>query len=71
MATYRETISSPRTPEEVFDYMANFCNVAEWDPTAAEANQTAGEAPGEGAPLPRPRALAGARDPARVRDGRL
>jgi hypothetical protein len=49
MATYTDMISSPRTPEEVFDYMALFSNVAEWDPTAAEASQTAGKGPGEGA----------------------
>ncbi len=49
MATYRATIRSPRSAEEVFDYMATFSNVTEWDPTAAEASQTAGEGPGEGA----------------------
>ena len=44
MATYTDMISSPRPPEEVFDYMATFSNVAEWDPTAAEASQTASAA---------------------------
>jgi hypothetical protein len=46
MATYRTTIDSPRGAEEVFDYMADFSNVTEWDETAAEARQTAGSGPG-------------------------
>lgn len=48
MALYRGTIASPRSPEQVFDYMAEFANVAEWDPTAAEA-QRIGAGEGEGA----------------------
>jgi hypothetical protein len=49
MATYSATIASPKRAEEVFDYMAKFSNVTEWDPTAAEATQTVGESPGPGA----------------------
>lgn len=48
MAHYRTTISSPRSPEQVFDYMATFSNVTEWDPTAAEAHPI-GDASGAGA----------------------
>ena len=49
MAFYRGTIVSPRSDEEVFDYMAMFSNVSEWDPTAAEAHPIDGNAPGQGA----------------------
>jgi len=49
VAHYRDTITSPRGAEEVFDYMAKFSNVAEWDPTAAEAGPVDGNEPGEGA----------------------
>lgn len=46
MARYRVTIASPRSAEEVFDYMAMFSNVTEWDPTAAEAHPIDGNQPG-------------------------
>ena len=49
MAHYRTTIASPRSAEEVFDYMAKFSNVTEWDPTAAEAHPIGGNEPGKGA----------------------
>ena len=49
MARYRGTIASPRSVEEVFDYMAMFSNVSQWDPTAAEAHPVEGNAPGAGA----------------------
>ena len=49
MARYRGTIASPRSVEDVFDYMAMFSNVSEWDPTAAEAYPIDGNAPGQGA----------------------
>jgi len=49
MARYKDTIASPRSAEEVFDYMAMFSNVTEWDPTAAEAHPVDGDEPGEGA----------------------
>lgn len=48
MAQYTDTIESPRSAEAVFDYMARFSNVTEWDPTAAEARSLGGE-PGPGA----------------------
>jgi hypothetical protein len=49
MARYRGTIASPRSAEDVFDYMAMFSNVCEWDPTAAEAHPIDGNTPGPGA----------------------
>lgn len=49
MARYRVTIASPRSAEEVFDYMAKFSNVTEWDPTAAEARAVDGTEAGAGA----------------------
>lgn len=49
MARYRDTIASPKSAEEVFDYMAMFSNVTEWDPTAAEARSVGGNEPGQGA----------------------
>jgi hypothetical protein len=49
MARYRVTIASPRSAEDVFDYMAMFSNVTEWDPTAAEAHPINGNQPGQGA----------------------
>jgi hypothetical protein len=39
MARYRGTVESARSAEETFDYMAEFANVTEWDPTAAEARR--------------------------------
>jgi hypothetical protein len=49
MATYRTTIDSPRSPPEVFDYMADFTNITKWDPTAVKAEALAGGEPGIGA----------------------
>ena len=49
MAHYRGTIPSPRSAEEVFDYMAMFSNVSKWDPTAAEAHPIDDNKPGQGA----------------------
>jgi hypothetical protein len=49
MARYRETIRSSRSAEEVFDYMAEFSNVTEWDPSASEAHAIDSNPPGPGA----------------------
>jgi hypothetical protein len=49
LARYSGTIASPRSAEDVFDYMAMFSNVAKWDPTAAEAYPIEGNAAGPGA----------------------
>jgi len=35
-----KTVSIPRPPSEVFAYLANFENTAEWDPGVAEATKT-------------------------------
>ena len=37
MARYVGTIATPRSPEEVFDYMADFTSVERWDETAVRA----------------------------------
>ena len=37
MARYRTSVTTPRRPEDAFDYMASFENVAEWDPGVVEA----------------------------------
>lgn len=37
MAHYRGTVPSARSQAETFAYMADFANITEWDPTAAEA----------------------------------
>ncbi len=37
MARYTGTVTTSRAPEEVFDYLANFSSVAEWDPGVKEA----------------------------------
>ena len=31
MATYRTVVESPQSPEQAFDYLANFENVTKWD----------------------------------------
>ncbi|MGE0057170.1 MAG: SRPBCC family protein [Dehalococcoidia bacterium] len=49
MAHYRGTIFSPKSAEEVFDYMAMFSNVSKWDPTAAEARPIGDNPPAKGA----------------------
>lgn len=37
MARYVGTIATPKTREEVFDYMADFTSVEQWDDTAVSA----------------------------------
>lgn len=37
MARYTGTVTTSRPPEEVFDYLANFSTVAEWDPGVKDA----------------------------------
>lgn len=49
MARHVTTILSQKSAEEVFDYMAMFSNITEWDPTAAEAEILDGAEPGPGA----------------------
>ncbi|MBA2240535.1 MAG: SRPBCC family protein [Solirubrobacterales bacterium] len=46
MARYVGAVTSPRSPDEVFDYMADFANVRDWDPSVVRAAVLAGT-PGE------------------------
>jgi uncharacterized protein YndB with AHSA1/START domain len=48
MSEYRTTILSNRPPGEVFDYLADFSNAAEWDPGITEATDVTGEPIGPG-----------------------
>ena len=48
------TVSTERSPEEVFAYLADFRSAAEWDPGVASVDLASGTA-GEGAtPVPSP-----------------
>lgn len=42
MARYAATVESPRPAPEVFDYLAEFSNAAEWDPGVARGRHTTG-----------------------------
>ena len=44
MARYETEILVPRPPAEVFDYLAHFENVAEWDPGIVEAERLEADA---------------------------
>jgi len=37
MATYRTSVSSPKSPADVFSYLARFSNAAHWDPGVSAA----------------------------------
>ena len=37
MARYRTTLESTKSPDEAFDYLAEFSNAREWDPGIVEA----------------------------------
>lgn len=43
MADYRGTVETTKADEVVFDYIADFRNVAEWDPGTVSISQTAGD----------------------------
>lgn len=45
MARYVTTIDSPRSRDELFPYLADFSNAAEWDPGVAAAERLGGEGP--------------------------
>lgn len=47
MAHYTATLETPKPPEEVFEYMADFTHTAEWDPGVTHAEQTSEGAAGE------------------------
>jgi hypothetical protein len=38
MPTYHAELRTPLPPDEVFDYLARFSSVAEWDPSVASAS---------------------------------
>jgi len=42
MATYSTAIDSPKSPGDVFEYLATFSNAREWDPSVVEAERSAG-----------------------------
>ncbi len=48
MAIYHATISSPRSPSDVFEYLARFSNAAEWDPGVLDATDTTQGPPRQG-----------------------
>lgn len=48
MARYVGTVLTSKPAEEVFDYMARFESVEEWDETVTRAVRVDGAAPGEG-----------------------
>ncbi|MGA9859354.1 MAG: SRPBCC family protein [Solirubrobacteraceae bacterium] len=45
MASYSATVPSPRPPDEVFAYLADFRSVAEWDPSITESIHVNGDDP--------------------------
>lgn len=49
MARYLTTVTTPAPPEVVFDYLADFTTVAQWDPGITAAGLTSGTAGREGA----------------------
>ena len=48
MARYRTTIQSKKSPEEAFDYLADFANAREWDPGVVEGENLTGQPLGQG-----------------------
>lgn len=49
MARYVARVSSGFTPERVYDYLANFTTIAEWDPGVTSAELLSGQPATEGA----------------------
>ena len=45
MADYEATVHSPKPHDEVFDYLARFEHVQEWDPSIGDARRTDGDGP--------------------------
>ena len=43
MAHYATTVTSPGSPTEVFEYLADFSSTAEWDPGVSEARSLTDE----------------------------
>ena len=48
MARYRTTVESTKSPEEAFDYLAEFSNARDWDPGIVEAANLTGAPIGAG-----------------------
>ena len=48
MARYRTTIQSKKSPEETFEYLADFANAREWDPGVVEGENLTGRPLGAG-----------------------
>ena len=48
MATYSNRFMSPRSPSDVFEYLARFSNAADWDPGVVEAQDLGGGPPRQG-----------------------
>lgn len=46
MANYNATVSSPKSPEDAFDYLADFSNAPDWDPNTNSSRCVSGE-PGQ------------------------
>ncbi len=40
MASYRATVASPRSADDVFSYLADFSSVSEWDPSITSAEHS-------------------------------
>lgn len=49
MAHYAATVTSPGSPAEVFEYLADFSSTAEWDPGVSEARRLDADSLREGA----------------------
>ncbi|HUW04183.1 MAG TPA: SRPBCC family protein [Acidimicrobiales bacterium] len=49
MAKYTTTVSSPKPADEVFDYLSDLRNFAEWDPGVVASEQVTGDGGGSDA----------------------
>lgn len=49
MAHYRTTVSSPASAEDVYEYLADFATIADWDPGVSRAHLVEGSAATAGA----------------------
>ena len=63
MARYRTTVESKKTPEEAFDYLADFANAREWDPGVVEGENLTGRPLGRGSRFRLVSRIAGRRIP--------
>jgi hypothetical protein len=48
IATHRISISSPRAPADVFEYLARFSNATDWDPGVSQAEDVTPGTPASG-----------------------